>query len=214
MAGDADRALMRLAIALAYPQLGRTWPNPVVGCVIAKDDRVLAEAVTGPGGANSAGQRLHAEEQALIAAGAAARGAAAYITLEPCAKRSSRRASCTDRLIAGGVARVVIACQDPSPLADGAGVRRLRDAAITVEVGLLADEAAGLYRGYWRRLAEGRPLVEAADSGDGFDAAFEPGAGEDPAAALSRYGADGYTRLWVPRGAPLEQALLDLGLIG
>jgi diaminohydroxyphosphoribosylaminopyrimidine deaminase/5-amino-6-(5-phosphoribosylamino)uracil reductase len=214
MTDEADRALMRRAIGLAHAQLGRTWPNPVVGCVIAKDGLVLAEAVTGPGGANSAGQRLHAEEQALGLAGDAARGGVAYITLEPCARRSSQRASCTDRLIAGGLVRVVIACEDPSPLADGAGVRRLRQAGIAVEIGLLADEAAGLYRGYRRRLAQGRPLVEAAESGDGFDAAFEPRTGEDLAAALSRYGADGYTRLWVPRGAPLEQALLDLGLLG
>ena len=213
MAG-ADHALMRRAIGLAVQRMGTTWPNPTVGCVIARDGTVIAEAVTGPGGADSAGRRLHAEEQALAEAGENARGATAYITLEPCAERSAARASCTDRLIAGGVARVLIAADDPSALAAGRGVVRLRGAGIDVETGLLAGDAAGLFAGYRRRLADGRPIIEAADSAEGFDAAFEPAAGEDLVSALSRFGAAGYTRMWVLRGGQLERALNDLGLIG
>ena len=209
MPSDLDQRLMRRAIALARARLGATWPNPVVGCVIARDGEVVAEAATGPGGLDSADQRLHAEEQALLDAGPAAGGAVAFITLEPCAQRSSARPSCTQRLITAGVARVVMACLDPSPLAAGRGVERLRAAGVPVEIGLLADEAADLYAGYRRRLASGRPLVEAAESAQGFDAAFEPAPGESLSAALQRYGEAGYTRLWVERGGILERALRE-----
>lgn len=204
---------MRRAIALARARLGSTWPNPTVGCVIARDDAVIAEAATGPGGPDSAGQRLHAEEQALIEAADAARGAVAYITLEPCGRRSSARPSCAERLVAAGVARVVVACKDPSPLAAGLGLERLRAADLAVETGFLADEAADLYAGYRRRLMTGRPLVEAADNGSGFDARFSAQIGEDLAQALSRLGEAGYTRLWVRRGDPLEDRLRQARLL-
>lgn len=204
-----DHRHMRRAIALAQARLGSTWPNPVVGCVIAREDAVLGEAATGPGGPDSAAQRLHAEEQALIIAGAAAAGATAYVTLEPCAQRSSGRASCTDRLIAAGVARVAAACRDPSELAAGQGLARLRAAGVLVEAGLLADEAAALYAGYRRRLATGRPLVEAADNGVGYDSAFSLTPGESLVQALERFGEAGYTRLWVERGGMLEHMLRD-----
>jgi len=209
MPAKTDHRHMRRAIALARGRQGATWPNPVVGCVIARNDDILAEAVTGPGGTDSAAQRLHAEEQALIDAGATARGATAYVTLEPCAQRSSGRASCADRLIASGVARVAVACRDPSPLAAGQGLDRLRAAAIIVESDILTDEAADLYAGYWRRLATGRPLVEAADNGLGFDSAFTLGPGESLVQALHRFGEAGYTRLWVERGGMLEHMLRD-----
>lgn len=208
-----DLQHMRRAIALARARLGSTWPNPVVGCVIAKRDRFVAEAVTGPGGVDSAASRLHAEEQALIEAGEAARSAAAYVTLEPCARRSSGRASCTDRLIEAGVSRVVTACADPSQLAAGQGLQRLIAAGIEVETGLLADEAAELYRGYRHRLETGRPLIEAAADGAGFDARFMPNEGEDILQALNRFGSIGYTRMWVDRGEMLEQQLRDGGFL-
>jgi len=213
MSRAVDHRHMRRAIALARSRLGSTWPNPVVGCVIARGGEVLAEAATGPGGADSAAQRLHAEEQALIAAGAAAKGAAAYVTLEPCATRSSARPSCTDRLIAAGVARVVVACRDPSPLAAGQGLERLRSAAIVVDTDVLADEAGDLYAGYRRRLATGKPLVEAAEDGIGFDAPFNPLSGESLVQALQRFGEIGYTRLWVERNGVLELMLQEQGLL-
>lgn len=213
MSADVDRRLMRRAIGLARQCLGSTWPNPAVGCVIARDGEVLAEAGTGPGGSASAGHRLHAEERALTAAGAAAGGAAAYITLEPCTLRSSARASCTDRLIASGIGRVAVACLDPSPLAAGQGLERLRQAGVAVEVGLLAEEAVDVYAGYRRRLATGRPLIEASDTGAGFDAAFEPLPGETLSQAARRLGETGYTRLWVKRGGRLERMLRDQGLL-
>lgn len=142
-----DEEAMRRAIALARAQVGRTADNPAVGCVLVRDGAVLAEAATGDGG------RPHAEEQALDAAGAAARGAVAYVTLEPCAQRSAGGVSCSERLLAAGVARVVVACEDPSMFADGRGHRRLEAAGIETRRGLLADEAASLYTTYFPTLA-------------------------------------------------------------
>jgi pyrimidine deaminase RibD-like protein len=138
----ADEIWMRRAISLAATHVGMTGDNPSVGCVIVRDSVVVGEGVTGEGG------RPHAEEVALDKAGAAARGATAYVTLEPCAERSTGAASCSARLVAAGVARVVVACQDASALAAGRGETRLRDAGVIFDLGLLADEAAPLYAGY------------------------------------------------------------------
>lgn len=137
-----DEELMRRAIDLARPNLGRTGANPSVGCVIARDGEVIAEGATGVGG------RPHAEELALDAAGPLARGATAYVTLEPCAERSAGGVSCSARLAVAGVARVVVACADPSVFADGAGTRRLRAAGVATDQGLLAAEAGELYAAY------------------------------------------------------------------
>lgn len=133
---------MRRAIMLASTHVGLTGGNPSVGCVIVRDGALLGEGVTAVGG------RPHAEELALAAAGAAARGATAYVTLEPCGERSSGGPSCSALLATAGVARVVVACDDASPLAAGRGVRRLRDAGVVTDLGLLSGEASVLYAGY------------------------------------------------------------------
>ena len=138
---DLDTAMMRRAIDLALTRLGQTAPNPAVGCVLVKDGAVIAEAATAPGG------RPHAEEQALLAAGELAVGATAYVTLEPCGERSSGVASCAERLIAGGVVRVVYACDQDDPLSGGRGPAALRAAGVSVERGCLASQAAGLKAG-------------------------------------------------------------------
>ncbi len=137
-----DETWMRRAIDLARAHVGLTADNPSVGCVIVRVGEVLGEAATAPGG------RPHAEEQALAIAGSAARGATAYVTLEPCGERSSGAPSCSELLVAAGVARVVVARADSSPLAAGRGVERLRAAGISTELGVLADEAATLYAAY------------------------------------------------------------------
>ena len=100
---------------------------------------MIAEAATAETG------RPHAEEQALAAAGARARGATAFVTLEPCGERSNGTASCAERLIAAGVARVVFACGNSHGLSAGRGPARLRDAGVALEAGFLRDEAAFLY---------------------------------------------------------------------
>ena len=199
---------MRRAIALALPRLGRTRPNPVVGCVLVRDGHVLAEAATGEGG------RPHAEEAALQAAGAAARGATAYVTLEPCGERTSGAHACADRLIRSHVARVVIACEDPSLKASGQGLQRMHAAGIAVEIGLLASEAFILCEGFLHRERTGRPLVLESLDGSGFEARFEPQPGETAEAALVRLGADGFTRLWTPSGGDFAQTLAGLGFLG
>ena len=137
-----DEDLMRRAIALARTHLGLTGENPSVGCVIMRDGVVVGEGVTGEGG------RPHAEEEALAAAGELARGGTAYVTLEPCAERSSGAASCSERLVVAGVARVVVACADPSVFAAGRGRRRLQASGIVTDLGLLEAEAAPLYAAY------------------------------------------------------------------
>jgi len=145
-------AHMRSALALARRGLGNAWPNPSVGCVIVANGRVVGRAVTAPGG------RPHAEPQALAMAGVAARGATAYVTLEPCCHHG-RTPPCTDALIAAGVARVVIAARDPDQRVNGEGIARLRAAGIIVEEGLLAEEANEILAGFFQRATTGRPLV-------------------------------------------------------
>ena len=147
-----DHAHMQAALALARRGLGNTWPNPSVGCVIVRDGRVVARGWTQPGG------RPHAEVVALTRAGPAARGATAYVSLEPCC-HFGRTPPCTDALVAAGVARVVIAARDPDPRVNGEGIARLREAGIAVEDGLLAEEAAALNAGFMLRIGAGRPLV-------------------------------------------------------
>ena len=143
---------MRAAVALARRGLGSTWPNPPVGCVLVQGGRVVGRGVTAPGG------RPHAEVLALRMAGAAARGATAYVTLEPCSHHG-QTPPCADALIAAGIARVVVACGDPDPRVDGAGLARLREAGVAVEAGLLAAEAAEALAGFMMRVRHGRPLV-------------------------------------------------------
>ena len=143
---------MRAALGLAARGLGNTWPNPAVGCVLVKDGAVIGRGWTQPGG------RPHAETQALDRAGESARGATAYVTLEPCSHHG-RTPPCCDALIRGGIARVVVALRDPDARVDGRGFARLRDAGITVEEGLLGAEAAALNAGFIRRVTLGLPIV-------------------------------------------------------
>ncbi|UPY36663.1 bifunctional diaminohydroxyphosphoribosylaminopyrimidine deaminase/5-amino-6-(5-phosphoribosylamino)uracil reductase RibD [Sediminicoccus sp. KRV36] len=149
---EHDAAHMRAALQLAARGLGNTWPNPAVGCVLVQDGAVVGRGWTQPGG------RPHAETQALERAGGLARGATAYVTLEPCSHHG-RTPPCCDALIRAGVARVVVALRDPDARVDGRGFARLRQAGITVEEGLLGQEAAALNAGFIRRVTQGLPLV-------------------------------------------------------
>lgn len=134
--------MMRRAIALADQHLGQTGTNPSVGCVIACEGLVVGEGVTGLGG------HPHAEELALAAAGHKAHGATVFVTLEPCAQRSKGGISCSERLCESGVVAVSVACADPSHFAAGKGAARLVQAGIDVRMGIMAQEAAYLYRDY------------------------------------------------------------------
>jgi diaminohydroxyphosphoribosylaminopyrimidine deaminase/5-amino-6-(5-phosphoribosylamino)uracil reductase len=143
---------MRAALALARRGLGTTWPNPSVGCVIVRDGRVVGRGRTAPGG------RPHAEPLALEMAGEQAKGATAYVTLEPCC-HWGRSPPCTDALIAAGISRIVVAATDPDPRVNGQGLTQLRSAGIDVETGVLEAEALETLIGFTTRITLGRPMV-------------------------------------------------------
>jgi len=145
---------MRAALVLARRGLGVVWPNPAVGCVLVRQDR--GGMVVGRGW-TQAGGRPHAETEALRRAGAEARGATAYVTLEPC-NHHGQTPPCTEALLEAGVARVVIAHEDPNPEVSGRGVERLRAGGVTVEVGLCHDQAAQVNAGFFLRVTRHRPM--------------------------------------------------------
>jgi diaminohydroxyphosphoribosylaminopyrimidine deaminase/5-amino-6-(5-phosphoribosylamino)uracil reductase len=142
-----DHRWMGAALTLASRAVGTTWPNPPVGCIIIKDNRVIGRGHTQPTG------RPHAESMALQ--GTNAKGATAYVTLEPCAHQSPRGPDCTTTLIKSGVARVVIACKDPDPRTNGQGIAKLQAAGIEVISGTRAAESRALMPGY----IAGRPHI-------------------------------------------------------
>ncbi len=144
---------MGTALALAERSRGRTAPNPNVGCVIVHDGRVVGRGWTQVGG------RPHAEAMALAEAGGKARGATAYVTLEPCAHQSARGPACSDLLIEAGVSRVVAAVEDPDARTAGQGFARLETAGIVVLRGIRAHEARRSMAGFLTRQAHGRPHV-------------------------------------------------------
>ncbi|MGA2778795.1 MAG: bifunctional diaminohydroxyphosphoribosylaminopyrimidine deaminase/5-amino-6-(5-phosphoribosylamino)uracil reductase RibD [Steroidobacteraceae bacterium] len=153
MESDAqDSMRMTRALQLAERGLYTTDPNPRVGCVLSRDTNVVGE------GWHLRAGEPHAEVLALRAAGDAARGATAYVTLEPCS-HTGRTPPCADALIAAGVRHVHCATADPNPKVAGAGIRRLREAGIGVSVGLLGAEARALNPGFFSRFERGRPYV-------------------------------------------------------
>lgn len=144
---------MHHALRLAERAVGRVAPNPAVGCVIVSPDgRVVGRGMTQDGG------RPHAETVALAQAGEAARGATAYVTLEPCA-HLGQTPPCANALIAAGIARVVVAVTDPDARVNGRGIAILREAGIEVVQGVMETEAAALNAGFFLRIRENRPLV-------------------------------------------------------
>ncbi|WP_062537734.1 bifunctional diaminohydroxyphosphoribosylaminopyrimidine deaminase/5-amino-6-(5-phosphoribosylamino)uracil reductase RibD [Mizugakiibacter sediminis] len=143
---------MARALRLAARGLFTTQPNPRVGCVLAHGERVVGE------GWHARAGEPHAEVHALRQAGADARGATAYVSLEPCAHHG-RTPPCADALVAAGVARVVVAAEDPNPRVDGRGLEKLRAAGIAVECGLMREAARELNCGFFSRLERGRPWL-------------------------------------------------------
>jgi diaminohydroxyphosphoribosylaminopyrimidine deaminase/5-amino-6-(5-phosphoribosylamino)uracil reductase len=147
-----DHLLMTRALRLAERGAFTTRPNPMVGCVLAQGGDVVGE------GFHLRAGEPHAEVLALRAAGERARGATAYVTLEPCA-HTGRTGPCADALVAAGIGRVVAAMRDPFPQVDGAGFDRLRAAGIAVDCGLLEAQARRLNRGFLSRIERGRPWL-------------------------------------------------------
>jgi diaminohydroxyphosphoribosylaminopyrimidine deaminase/5-amino-6-(5-phosphoribosylamino)uracil reductase len=148
----ADQRFMALALSLGRRGQGQTWPNPAVGAVVVKDGVIVGRGWTQPGG------RPHAEPEALARAGAAARGATLYVTLEPCS-HFGKSPPCADAVIASGITRVVSAIEDPNPEVAGQGHAKLRAAGIIVDIGSGALEAARDHAGHFRRVRDKRPHV-------------------------------------------------------
>lgn len=147
-----DEFYMRLALNAAAGAAGQTGINPMVGCVVVKDGRIVGI------GAHLKRGEGHAEVHALNMAGDHARGATAYVTLEPCSHHG-RTPPCCERLIREGVKRVVVATTDPNPVVAGRGIERLRDAGIEVEVGLLGEESRKLNEAFGKYIVNGLPFV-------------------------------------------------------
>lgn len=152
---DHETRLMHAALAYAAHGLGETRPNPSVAALIVRDGVVIARGRTAEGG------RPHAERRAIDVAGPAARGATMIVTLEPCARRSvsTGEGSCSQAIVAAGLARVVIGADDPSPFAAGAGAARLEAAGITVRRSVAASAARRLNLGHILRFEADRPMV-------------------------------------------------------
>lgn len=142
---------MASALALAKRGLGRVWPNPAVGCVLTHDGQVVGRGWTQPGG------RPHAETEALRRAGTNARGATAYVTLEPC-DHFGKTPPCSVALVEAGIARAVVAVVDPDPRVAGKGLERLRAAGVAVETGPGQALASEINAGFFLRVTKGRPL--------------------------------------------------------
>lgn len=158
-----DETFMREAIELSRTHVGRTGPNPSVGCVIVKDGEIVGRGVTAIGG------RPHAEPQAIAEAGEKARGATAYVTLEPCSHHG-KTPPCANAIIASGIERVVVAVADPDPRVSGQGLKMLADADIEVTIGVLQKDARRAMSGYLTRQTKGRPqvILKLAVSADGM----------------------------------------------
>lgn len=148
----SDEAWMARALRLAEHGRYTTMPNPRVGCVLVKDEELVGE------GFHMRSGEAHAEIHALAEAGDKAEGATAYVTLEPCSHQG-RTGPCCEALIQAGVARVVVAMQDPNPLVAGRGIERMRAAGIQVDVGILEEDAWTLNAGFLLRMVQGRPRV-------------------------------------------------------
>ncbi|MEM6309855.1 MAG: bifunctional diaminohydroxyphosphoribosylaminopyrimidine deaminase/5-amino-6-(5-phosphoribosylamino)uracil reductase RibD [Pseudomonadota bacterium] len=166
----SDTRFMQTALALGRRGLGLTWPNPAVGCVLVKGGRIVGRGWTQPGG------RPHAEVMALTQAGAAAKGATAYVTLEPCS-HTGKTGPCAQALIEAGILRVVSALEDPDTRVSGRGHDMLRHAGIVVDVGCLQSEARRANAGFLARVELDRPFVTLKLAAS-FDGRIATGSGE------------------------------------
>lgn len=146
-----DEAYMKTALSLARRGLGTVWPNPAVGCLIVKNNIVIARGWTQPGG------RPHAEAEALSRAGDGATGATAYVTLEPCSHHG-QTPPCADALIKAGIKRVVIAIEDPDPRVSGNGIKALKEAGLDVSINVCRSEALDVNEGFFLKILKNRPM--------------------------------------------------------
>ena len=148
-----DQKYMRMALQLAEKARGRTSPNPMVGAVVVKNDKVISR------GYHRRAGEPHAEAIALKQAGRAAKGATLYVTLEPCSHTNKRTPPCTPLVLQSGVKRVVVAMIDPNPHVSGGGIKTMRKAGIEVTTGVLEKEARKLNEAFIKYITTGVPFV-------------------------------------------------------
>lgn len=197
---------MARALELARAQLGKTAPNPSVGCVIVAGGQIVGEGATGEGG------RPHAEEIALEMAGDLAEGACAYVSLEPCNARHSGALACSQLLVQARVARVVVACEDPHTMA-AHGISRLGAAGVEVLLGVMRAEAEAINAGFFKVVRTGRPLLVIDADASSYDGEFDLKREESYEGALERLAKAGLTRLRIAPGTPLAAQLTARGLV-
>ncbi|MFS2316927.1 bifunctional diaminohydroxyphosphoribosylaminopyrimidine deaminase/5-amino-6-(5-phosphoribosylamino)uracil reductase RibD [Maricaulis sp. D1M11] len=198
-----DLLYMDLALAWARSQLGHTAPNPSVGCVLVKAGKVLACGATRPGG------RPHAERVALARAGEAARGATAYVTLEPC-NHHGVTSPCSEALLEAGIVRVVIGCRDPHAGTNGAGIARLQAGGVEIVEQVRTADAIASNAGFFHRLQTGHPLVGQAGRMRAPEAVLPLDDQRPAEVILEHFGELGINRLAVPHDHSRLDALLKL----
>jgi len=197
---------MDTALALARSQLGQTAPNPAVGCVLVAGGKIIATGATAKGG------RPHAESQALDLAKDEARGATAYVTLEPCAHHG-QTPPCAEALVSAGISRVVIACIDKDSRVSGQGIQILKKAGITVKTGLCNERAATLYEGFFHRIETGMPRLYVDANPNPYDASLTRLPDSDLRSHLKSLGAQGLNRINIVPESPIISRLIAADLL-
>jgi diaminohydroxyphosphoribosylaminopyrimidine deaminase/5-amino-6-(5-phosphoribosylamino)uracil reductase len=198
---------MKHAFDLARSGLGRTAPNPSVGCVLVKFGQIVGEGRTQSGG------RPHGEAMALMRAGALARGADAYVTLEPCAHESLRGPSCSDSLIQAGLNSVTISVLDPDPRTAGKGVHKLQSWGLGVRVGLLEEDGKKQISGFEKRIRLGLPWVHVGRDDGSFDLAITEAPLMSWQDYLRQLAGSGCMRVCVSTALYADWPAVDRGLI-
>jgi len=198
--------MMDAALALAWSGLGKTAPNPSVGCILVKDGKIIGKGRTANGG------RPHAEREALDATIEDPRGATAYVTLEPCA-HTGLTPPCADALVEAGIKRVVIGCVDPDERTSGAGIARLKAARISVEASVREAEARMLNAGFFHRIGRGWPLVVVDANPATYDLTIHAFESTDVFGSLQVFGANGVNRLRILPDSPAAEAAAAANLI-
>ncbi|GIU67663.1 hypothetical protein PsB1_1817 [Candidatus Phycosocius spiralis] len=198
---------MGRAFELARDGLGKTAPNPSVGCVIVRNGIVVGEGRTQVSG------RPHGEAVALAIAGNQADGSFVYVTMEPCAHESNRGPACSDALIQAGVKSVTISVLDPDPRTTGQGVRRLRQADIEVHVGLFSEAGQTQIAGFVKRLRTGLPWLHVGQDDGTFDAVLHDGITASLSQMILELGQEGMMRVCISPGSFLAKQAMLLGIV-
>jgi pyrimidine deaminase RibD-like protein len=201
-----DEGYMARALELARSGLGKTVPNPSVGCVLVRDGVIVGE------GRTQASGRPHAEAVALTVAGERAAGSTAYVTLEPCAHESSRGPACSNALVKAGIKVAFVSMLDPDPRTAGIGVARLKAAGLEVHVGLLEEAGQTQVAGFAKRLRTGLPWLHIGQDDGTFDCVLSDGVSSVLPQILEELGRSGMMRVCIMPGSDFAKQAIELAL--